>query len=94
MLYTGAILIAGNLMAKMMHLFFWFLGMLMVRAFILHLLRRSKNERDKDFPRENFTALLGGLLYSSIPALLILSCWSFTDAAIAVYFTAFIFASR
>jgi len=90
MLFLYGILIFGDLTAKMMHFVLWFLSILLIRGFLLYLWRDRREGRGVFHPR--FPALMGGLLFGSMPAVSILACWSFIDLGIAAFFLGFVIA--
>lgn len=90
MLYLAAMLVSDTIAAKFLHFALFVLGGLLVRGFVLYVSHR-KGTADYSIPTSPFMALMAAVLFWTVPALSIVSCWSFIDAGVAAYFLCFVF---
>ena len=84
MLFMAGMMLTGDLLAHLLHWIFWLLCAGIIHAFV------GRFWLD-DFKKSSPAPLMAGLAFASIPAVSILACWAFIDAALAAYFIGFIY---
>jgi hypothetical protein len=91
MLFLYGMLLNCDLLAKLFHFSLWISCVFLIGTFLFHFASKPGDNEKESFPSRRFIRLFSGLLFGTIPAVCILSCWSFIDLGIAAYFLGFVF---